>query len=138
MTTEQRHRVFTDEQWEKIEPLLPSNVGKRARPFENNRRIVEGIVYRYRAGIAWRDLPREHFGPWQTVWKRHRRYAADGTWDRVLARVLSDADAAGDIDWNISVDGTINRAHQHATNTTRPDQDTGGYIELQKSARFGV
>ena len=134
MTTQQRHRVFTDEQWEKIEPLLPSNVGKRARPFENNRRIVEGIVYRYRAGIAWRDLPREHFGPWQTVWKRHRRYAADGTWDRVLARVLSDADAAGDIDWNSSVDGTINRAHQHATNTTRLDQDTGGYVELQKSA----
>ncbi|MGZ1492260.1 IS5 family transposase [Brevibacterium sediminis] len=125
MTTQQRHRVFTDEQWEKIEPLLPSNVGKRARPFENNRRIVEGIVYRYRSGIAWRDLPREHFGPWQTVWKRHRRYAADGTWDRVLAHVLSAADAAGDIDWNISIDGTINRAHQHATNTTRPDQDTG-------------
>ncbi|WP_375544670.1 transposase [Brevibacterium luteolum] len=37
-------------------------------------RIVEGIVYRHRAGIAWRNLPREHFGPWQTAWKRHRRY----------------------------------------------------------------
>ncbi|WP_440588573.1 IS5 family transposase [Brevibacterium permense] len=108
-----------------MEPLLPSDVGKRARPYENNRRIVEGNVYRYRAGIAWRDLPREQFGPWQTVWKRHRRYAADGTWDRVVAQVLSDADAAGDIDWNVSIDGTINRAHQHATNTTRPDQDTG-------------
>ena len=138
MTTQQRHHVFTDEQWARIEPLLPSSTGKRARPFENNRRIVEGIVYRYRAGIAWRDLPREHFGPWQTVWKRHRRYAADGTWDRVLAHVLSDADAAGDIDWNVSIDGTINRAHQHATNTSRPDQDTGGYVELQESARSGV
>lgn len=63
MTAKQRHRVFTDEQWARIEPLLPSNKGKRARPFENNRRIVERIVYRYRAGIAWRDLPREHFGP---------------------------------------------------------------------------
>ena len=117
------------------EPLLPSNTGKRARPFENNRRIVEGIAYRYRAGIAWRDLPREHFGPWQTVWKRHRRYAADGTWDRVLAQILADANAAGDIDWNISVDGTINGAHQHATNTRRPEQDTGGYIEVQESSR---
>ena len=56
----------------------------------------------------------------------------------MLARVLSEADAAGDIDWNISIDGTINRAHQHATNTTRPDQDTGGYIELQESARSGM
>lgn len=136
MTTQDRYQVFTDEEWARIEPLLPSNTGKRARPFENNRRIVEGIVYCYRAGIAWRDLPREQFGPWQTVWKRLRRYAADGTWDRVLAQVLSNADAAGDIDWNVSVDGTISRAHQHATNTTRPDQHTGGYVELQESARF--
>lgn len=98
VTINPRHRVFTDEQWERIEPLLPSNTGKRARPFENNRRIVEGIAYRYRAGIAWRDLPREHFGPWQTVWKRHRRYAADGTRDRVLAQILADADATGDWD----------------------------------------
>ncbi len=80
------------------------------------------------AGIAWRDLPREHFGPWQTVWKRHRRYDADGTLDRVL----SEADAAGDIGWNISIDGTINRAHQQASNTTRPDQDTGGLRRITR------
>lgn len=78
------------------------------------------------------------FGPWQTVWKRHRRYAADGTWDRVLAHVLYNADAAGAIDWNVSIDGTINRVHQHATNTSHPDPDTGGYVELQESARSGV
>ena len=45
-------------------------------------------------GSPWRDLPAE-FGPWQTVWKRHRRFAGDGTWDRVLAALLADADAAG-------------------------------------------
>jgi len=96
--------------------------------------VVEGIVYRYRTGIPWRDLPRDVFGPWQTVWKRHRRYAGDGTWDRVLAQLLAEADAAGLVDWNVSVDGTINRAHQHATNTTRLEQDTGGPVELQESA----
>ena len=74
------------------------------------------------------------FGPWQTVWKRHRRYAADGTWDRVLAELLAQADAAGKIDWSTSVDATISGAHQHATNTTRPDQDTGGSVELHESA----
>lgn len=132
-TTKSRFQVFTDDEWDLIEPLLPSNAGKRARPFADNRRVVEGIAYRYRAGIPWRDLPRDRFGPWQTVWKRHRRYAADGTWDLILAHVLADADAAGDIDWNVSIDGTINRAHQHATNTTRPEQDTGGIIELQES-----
>jgi hypothetical protein len=55
------------------------------------------------------------------VWKRHRRCAGDGTWDRVLMTVLAMADAEGRLDWTVSVDATINRAHQHATNTTRPD-----------------
>ena len=82
----------------------------------------------------WRDLPREVFGPWQTVWKRHRRYAGDGTWDRVLAQLVAQADAAGEVQWQVSVDATITRAHQHATNTSRPEQDTGGWVELQESA----
>lgn len=90
------------------------------------------IAYRYRTGVPWRDLLREQFGPWQTVWKRHRRYAADGTWDRVLTQVLAEADAAGMIDWAVSVDATIARAHQHATNTTRPDQDTGAGANHRK------
>ena len=114
--------------------LLPSNAGRRGHPFGDNRRVVEGIIYRYRTGVAWRDLPRTEFGPWQTVWKRHRRYAGDGTWDRALQLLLSEADAVGAIDWDVSVDATIARAHQHATNTTRRDQDTGGAIELQESA----
>ena len=126
--------MFTDGQWSLIEPLLPSNAGLRGHPFGEHRRVVEGIAYRYRTGVPWRDLPRAQFGPWQTVWKRHRRYAADGTWDRVLARLTTQADAAGLIEWNVSVDATITRAHQHATNTTRPEQDTGGSIELQESA----
>ncbi|GAB2473390.1 hypothetical protein GCM10007967_30190 [Xylanimonas ulmi] len=112
---------MSDAQWERIEPLLPANAGRRGHPFGPNRRVVEGIVYRYRTGIPWRDLPRESFGPWTTVWKRHRRYAGDGTWDRVLVVLLAEADAAGKVDWTVSVDATIARAHQHATNTTRPE-----------------
>ena len=68
------------------------------------------------------------------MWKRHRRYAAEGIWDRVLAGLLAQADAAGKIEWTVSVDATINRAHQHATNTTRPDQDTGGTVDLHETA----
>jgi hypothetical protein len=68
------------------------------------------------------------------VWKRHRRYAGDGTWDRVLMNLLALANDADALDWTVSVDATISRAHQHATNTTRPDQDTGGTVELQESA----
>jgi transposase len=75
-----------------------------------SRQVVEGIV--------WRDLP-ESFGPWQTVWKRHHRFAVDGTWEKVLARVLTDADAAGELDWALSVDSTIARVHQHGATATR-------------------
>ena len=102
-----RFRVFTNDQWARIEPLLPSSDGQRGRPFRNHRQVVEGIAYRYRCGIAWRDLP-EQFGPWQTVWKRHRRFAADGIWDRIHAVLLTQADAAGGLDWTVSVDSTIN------------------------------
>lgn len=136
--TSSRYQVFTDAQWARVAPLLPSNAGRRGHPFGDDRRVVEAIAYRYRTGIPWRDLPREVFGPWQTAWKRHRRYAADGTWDRVLGRLLAEADAAGQVDWTVSVDATIARAHQHGTNTTRPDQDTGGGVESQESARQRV
>jgi putative transposase len=91
--------------------------------------MVEGIIYRYRTGIAWRDLPRT-FGAWQTVWAWHRRLAGDGTWDVVLQRLIATADAAGQVDWSVSVDSTIARAHQHATNITRT---TGGFVELHDS-----
>ncbi len=100
--------------------------------------VVEGIVWRYRTGSPWRDVP-ECFGSWQTVWKRHDRWAANGTWDRLLTELSADADAAGELDWVVSVDSSINRAHQHAAgarrvvitdsnNATAGDADTGGSI----------
>lgn len=89
--------------------------------------MVEGIIYRYRCGIAWRDLPAD-FGPWQTVWKRHRAWAVDGTWDQVLDALLVRADADGDLDWSVAVDSTICRAHQHGTTLERT---TGGAVESQ-------
>lgn len=55
--------------------------------------MVEAIIHRYRCGLAWRDLP-EAFGPWQTVWTWHRRMAADGTREEVLAALTAQADAA--------------------------------------------
>ncbi|MEV5051051.1 IS5 family transposase [Arthrobacter sp. LAR12-1-1.1] len=124
-----RTSVLSDEQWSRIEPLLPSSDGQRGRPFRGHRQVIEGIIYRYRCGIAWRDLPAE-FGPWQTVWKRHRRFASDGTWDRIHARLLAEADATGQVDWAVSVDSTINRAHQHGTNLPRSTGGTPKYKKL--------
>jgi putative transposase len=68
-------------------------------------------------------------GPWQTIWTWHRRTSEDGTWDAVLARLLSAAEEAGNIDWAVAVDSTIARAHQHATNITR---HSGGWIEVPR------
>lgn len=123
-----RFAVLDDAAWARIEPLMPSSDGQRGRPFRDHREIVEAIIYRLRTGIAWRDLP-DSFGPWQTVWKRHKRFSTDGTWDRIHARLVAEADARGEVDWTVSVDATINRAHQHATNrsrTERPPGLTGG------------
>ena len=116
-----RHDL-TDEQWARLEPLLPDRTPQRGGRWIDHRQIIDGVMWRARAGNPWRDLPAE-FGPWQTVWKRHRRFSGDGTWDRIHAEILADADAAGEIDWAVSVDSTINRAHQHATNLPRT---TGG------------
>ena len=113
-----RFQVLSDAQWSLIEEMLPRPTGRPGRRFSDARTMAEGIVYRYRTGIAWRDLP-EVFGPWQTVWTWHRRMAFDGTWDRAAAKIVAAADAAGMVDWSLSVDSTIARAHQHATNTTR-------------------
>lgn len=134
-----RHEAFTDEQWARIEPLLPSTNGKQSRPFRDHRQVLNGIVYRLRTGCPWRDLPAE-FGPWQTVWKRHARFSRDGTWDRLLAQVLADADAAGEIDWQLSMDSTISRVHQHAATLSREvvaelPSHTGGVAELQETGR---
>lgn len=126
-----RFQVLSDAQWSLIEGELPGPTGRRGRPFADARMMVEAIIYRYRTGIAWRDLP-STFGPWQTVWTWHRRMARDGTWDQVLARLTKKADAVGRVDWSLSVDSTIARAHQHATNLTRL---AGGWVELHESAR---
>ncbi len=84
----------------------------------DHRRLVEGAIHRYRTGIAWRDLPDE-FGPWQTVWKRHHRFAIDGTWDSVLTALQVQADAAGELDWRVSIDSTVARVHQHGATAGR-------------------
>jgi transposase len=119
-----RSAVLTDAQWARIEPLMPSSDGQRGRPFRDHRQVIEGIVYRFRTGVAWRDLP-ESFGPWQTIWKRHKRFSTDGTWDKVHARLVAEADAAGQVEWVVSVDSTINRAHQHATTLSRIEVPAG-------------
>ncbi len=103
---------LTDAEWERLRPFLPVSNGRCGR-WRDHRQVIDGILHRVRIGVQWRDLP-ERFGPWKTVYERHRLWSADGTWERLLQQVQAAADAAGEIDWDISVDSTIVRAHQHA------------------------
>lgn len=130
-----RFQVLSDAQWSLLEEMLPRPTGRRGRPFADARLMVEGIVYRYRCGIAWRDLP-EVFGPWQTVWTWHHRMATEGTWDKVLARLTAAADEAGLVEWSLSVDSTIARAHQHATNTKRLTGGLDRITRIRASSRL--
>ncbi|RPE46908.1 putative transposase of IS4/5 family DUF4096 [Streptomyces sp. Ag109_O5-1] len=83
--------------------------------------MIGGILYRARTGVHWRDLP-EQYGPWKTVYERHRAWSADGTWEHLLQQVQAAADVAGQVDWGVSVASTVVRAHQHAARarTTAP------------------
>ena len=105
---------LTNEQWERIEPLLPKAKTRRGRPAQDHRRLLNGIVWVLRTGAPWRDLP-ERYGSWSTVASRFYRWREAGIWDQIWAQVQSEADAEDRIDWEIHLlDGTIVRAHQHA------------------------
>ena len=103
---------LSDAEWERLRPLLPVSNGRCGR-WRDHRQVIDGILHRVRTGVQWRDLP-EQYGPWKTVYERHRAWSADGTWEHLLQQVQAVADAAGRIDWDISVDSTVVRAHQHA------------------------
>ena len=109
----ERH-ALTDEQWARLQPLLPPPSQGRGRPRADDRLIVEGIIWRLATGVPWRDLP-PRFGSWRTVYSRFRRWQQAGVWERALATLQAEADAAGDLDWAWHfLDGTTVRAHQHA------------------------
>jgi transposase len=103
-----RRYALRDEQWERIEDLLPGRDGSVGVTAQDNRLFVEAVVYRYRAGIPWRDLP-ERFGAWKAVHTRFSRWAASGVWERVFQHLAGEADNE-----YAMIDSTIVRAHQHS------------------------
>ena len=99
-----------------MEPLL--SVAVLGRPPGGRRKLIDGIRWRVRTGAPWSDLPSE-YGPWQTVYGLFRRWQRDGAWHVLLTRLQALADAAGLITWEVNVDSTICRAHQHAAGARR-------------------
>ena len=79
-----------------------------------------GILFRVRSGVPWRDLP-DRYGRWETAYKRLARWQTDGTWAQIEAALRTQADAAGELDWDAQVDGSVVRAHQHAAGARKGD-----------------
>jgi transposase len=103
-----RRYALRDDQWDRIRDLLPGREGDVGVTAQDNRRFVEAVLYRYRAGIPWRDLP-ERFGDWKNMHRRFSRWATSGVWEKVFQHLAIDADNE-----YAMIDSTIVRAHQHS------------------------
>ena len=69
-----RRYALRDDRWERIKEFLPGREGHVGGTAKDNRLFVEAVLYRYRAGIAWRDLP-ERFGDFRVIHTRHTRWS---------------------------------------------------------------
>lgn len=103
-----RRYALRDDQWERIKDVLPGRAGHVGGTAKDNRLFVEAVLYRYRAGIAWRDLP-ERFGDFRVIHTRHTRWSQRGVWQRIFERLAEEADN----DYAM-IESTIVRAHQHS------------------------
>jgi transposase len=109
-----RRGELSDEQWKRLEALLPAQKPRTGRPNLDHRQIINGILWVLRTGAPWRDVP-ERYGSWSTVASRFYRWREASIWDRVWAQLQSEADEQDKIDWEVHfLDGTVVRAHQHA------------------------
>ncbi|WP_158897371.1 transposase [Streptomyces hygroscopicus] len=79
-----RRHDLTDHEWELLAPLIPR--ASTGRPRGEDRRVINGMVYKIRTRISWRDLP-ERYGPGKTVYTRFRRYALEGVFTRALQQM---------------------------------------------------
>ena len=104
---------LTDRQWAALQRVLPPRPGAGRRPKWTRRRLLNGIRWRVRVGAPWRDVP-DRYGHWQSIYQLFRRWQREGVWPWILAVLQAWAHQAGALDWQVSVDSTICRAHQHA------------------------
>jgi transposase len=104
---------LTDAQWVLLEPLLPQPKRSGRPSLWSKRQLIDGIRWRVRTGAPWRDMP-VVYGSWAAAYAVFRRWQRAGIWRGILAALQAVADAAGRITWDVSVDSTIARAHQHA------------------------
>jgi transposase len=104
---------LTDGQWAALAPLLPVGMRPGRPPKWTRRQLIDAIRWRIRVGAPWREIP-ERYGPWQNAYGLFRTWSRNGIWAQILTALQARADAAEAICWDVSIDSTITRAHQHA------------------------
>ncbi len=102
-----------DEQWQRLERLLPSERKTGGRPAKAHRPMVEAMIWILRTGAPWRDLP-VAYGPWQSVYTRFSRWSKSGVLQRLLHGLSQERDGEG-----VLIDATIVRAHQDASGASK-------------------
>lgn len=112
-----REHCLRDDQWLRIKDILPGRAGSVGVTAANNRRFVDAVLYRYRTGIPWRDLP-ECLGDWNNTHRRFSRWAVRGVWAKILILLALDADNE-----YAMIDATIVRAHQHSAGAPKSSGD---------------
>jgi transposase len=112
-----RLRRLRDDQWDWIKDILPGRVGSVGVTAADNRLFVDAVLYRYRTGIPWRDLPND-LGSWKNIHRRFSRWAKRGVWAAILGVLAQDADNE-----YAMIDSTVVRAHQHSAGARKVDGD---------------
>jgi transposase len=103
---------LTDDEWEFIEPYLP--IGEYGPYPSRLRQQFEGVIWRFRSGAQWREIPAE-FGAWSTVHNRFRQWRDAGVFEALLEGMIAEAAKRGEVDLSlVSVDSTTARAHHDA------------------------
>ena len=113
-----RRYALRHDQWERIKDMLPGREDTVGVTAKDNRLFVEAVVYRYWAGIPWRDLP-ERFGPFRKVHTRFSRWAKSGVWKTIFDHLAIEAGH----EWAM-IDSTIVRAHQHSAGALKKGAKT--------------
>ena len=101
-----RRHELTDEEWNRIEPLLGTRRGPVSK--RGDRDFVNAVIWRVKTGVQWRDLP-ERYGSWKTVYNRFHRWAQNGRWERAFKALQIEVDEVGSL-----LDASVVRAHQDA------------------------
>lgn len=110
-----RHEI-SDDNWLRIEHLLPGRPGGHGGVAKDNRGFLNAVWYVAKTGIPWRDLP-DRFGKWDTVFHRFNGWCKKGVWKRVFEAVRDP-----DLEW-LMIDSTVIRAHHHAAGMNGGDDD---------------